>query len=231
VYSLPNTPPDMAAVPTPGSAPAVAAPAPEGRGRGAAAAAGGGRGGAIGEAGGGRAGGGRQGAGAAGGRQGAGAAGGRGAGGGGGRGGTTVQGLPIVKPPYDRITAYDMNTGEMLWQKPHSTTSDAYKNHPALKGLNLPRMGAYGRIFIGVLVTKTLVIAGDGGVHTNAKGETAALFRAYDKDTGADIPGEVFMPAKQTGSPMTYMFNGKQYIVVAVGGGLAGSELIAYALP
>ncbi len=67
--------------------------------------------------------------------------------------------------------------------------------------------------------------------HTNAKGESVALLRAYDKDTGADIPGEVFMPDKQTGSPMTYMHNGKQYIVIAVGGGIGGAELIAYALP
>src|SRR5689334_11037096 len=124
-----------------------------------------------------------------------------------------------------------MNTGDMLWQKPHSSTPDAYKNNPALKGLDLPRMGAYGRTFIGVLATKTLLIAGEGGTHTNAKGETVALLRAYDKDTGADIPGEVNMPAKQTGSPMTYMFNGKQYIVLAVSGGLGGGELIAYALP
>jgi quinoprotein glucose dehydrogenase len=136
-----------------------------------------------------------------------------------------------VKPPYDRITAYDMNNGDMLWQKAHSTTPDSIKNHPALKGLNLPRLGTSGRIFIGVLVTKTLVVAGDGGTHTNAKGETVALLRAYDKETGADIPGEVFMPAKQTGSPMTYMHNGKQYIVIAVGGGTGGAELIAYALP
>jgi quinoprotein glucose dehydrogenase len=142
-----------------------------------------------------------------------------------------VQGLPLVKPPYDRITAYDMNSGDMLWQKAHSTTPDAIKNHPALRGLNLPRLGTSGRIFIGVLVTKTMVIAGDGGTHTNARGETVALLRAYDKETGADIPGEVTMPAKQTGSPMTYMHNGKQYIVVAVGGVPSGAELIAYALP
>jgi len=149
----------------------------------------------------------------------------------GGRGGTTVQGLPLVNPPYDRITAYDMNSGDMLWQKAHSSTPDAFKNHPALKGLNIPRTGASGRIFIGVLVTKTMVVAGDGGTFTNAKGETVALLRAYDKETGADIPGEVEMPAKQTGSPMTYMYNGKQYIVIAVGGGPAGAELVAYVLP
>jgi quinoprotein glucose dehydrogenase len=153
-------------------------------------------------------------------------------GGGGQRGGTTVQGLPIIKPPYDRITAYDMNNGNMLWQKTHSSTPDNIKNNAALKGLDLPRLGQPGRTFIGVLTTKTLVIAGEGGVHTNAAGQTVALLRAYDKSTGEDIAGEVQMPAKQTGSPMTYMHNGKQYIVLAVTGPAnSGAEILAYALP
>jgi quinoprotein glucose dehydrogenase len=143
-----------------------------------------------------------------------------------------VQGLPLIKPPYDRITAYDMNAGNILWQKTHSSTPDNIKSNPALKGLDLPRLGQPGRTFIGVLTTKTLVIAGDGGVHTNAQGQTVALLRAYDKSTGEDIPGEVNMPAKQTGSPMSYMHNGKQYIVIAVSGqGFAGAEILAYALP
>jgi quinoprotein glucose dehydrogenase len=153
-------------------------------------------------------------------------------GGGGLRGGTTVQGLPLIKPPYDRITAYDMNTGNMLWQKTHSSTPDNIKNNAALKGLDLPRLGQPGRTFIGVLTTKTMVIAGEGGVHTNAQGQTVALLRAYDKSTGEDIAGEVNMPAKQTGSPMSYMHNGKQYIVIAVTGQVnTGAEILAYALP
>ena len=146
-----------------------------------------------------------------------------------GRGGATVQGLPLIKPPYDRITAYDMNTGDLIWQKPHSSTPDEIRNHAALKGLDLPRLGQPGRTFIGVLTTKTLLIAGEGGVHTNEGGERIALLRAYDKDTGADVGG-VNMPAKQTGSPMSYMIDGKQYIVIAVSG-VNGAELIAYALP
>jgi quinoprotein glucose dehydrogenase len=146
-----------------------------------------------------------------------------------GRGGATVQGLSLIKPPYDRITAYDMNTGDLIWQKPHSSTPDEIKNHVALKGLDLPRLGQPGRTFIGVLTTKTLLIAGEGGVHTNEGGERIALLRAYDKDTGADVGG-VNMPAKQTGSPMSYMIDGKQYIVIAVSG-VNGAELIAYALP
>ena len=138
----------------------------------------------------------------------------------------------MIKPPYDRITAYDMNTGDMLWQKVHSSSPDFIRDHPALKGVDASRLGAIGRIFIGVLPTKTLLIAGEGGVHTNAAGQSVALLRAYDKATGADIPGEVNMPGRQTGSPMTYMHNGKQYIVLAVTvtGVNAGGELIAYAL-
>jgi quinoprotein glucose dehydrogenase len=152
---------------------------------------------------------------------------------GGPRPGLNVQGLPLIKPPYDRITAYDMNTGEIVWQKTHSSTPDEIKNNPALKGMNLPRLGQPGRTFVGVLTTKTLLIAGEGGVHTNAKGEQVALLRAYDKATGEDVAGEINMPGKQTGSPMTYLYNGKQYIVVAVttNGANGGGELIAYALP
>ena len=143
--------------------------------------------------------------------------------------GANVRGLPLVKPPYDRITAYDMNTGDIIWQKPHSSTPDDIRNNPALKGLDLPRLGQPGRTFVGTLVTKTLLIAGEGGVHTNEAGQRVALLRAYDKATGADV-GAVNMPARQTGSPMTYLVNGKQYIVVAVSG-INGAELIAYSLP
>jgi quinoprotein glucose dehydrogenase len=149
--------------------------------------------------------------------------------GGGGPGGTTVDGLPLVKPPWDRITAYDMNTGEIMWQKTHSSTPDDIKNNPALAGLDLPRLGQPGRTFVGTLATKTLLIAGEGGVHTNEAGSRVALLRAYDKRTGADV-GAVEMPNKQTGSPMTYMIDGRQYIVLAVSGG-DGAEIIAYALP
>ena len=145
-------------------------------------------------------------------------------------GGATVQGLPLVKPPYDRITAYDMNTGDLIWQKPHSSTPDEIRNHPALKGLDLPRLGQPGRTFIGMLATKTLLIAGEGGVHTN---EARAARRAAARlRQGAPAPTSApsNMPAKQTGSPMTYMINGKQCIVVAVSG-INGAELIAYTLP
>ena len=134
-----------------------------------------------------------------------------------------------IKPPYDRITAYDMNTGDLTWQKPHTSTPDEIRNHPALNGLDLPRLGQPGRTFIGVLATKTLLIAGEGGVHTNDAGERVALLRAYDKATGADV-GAVAMPAHQTGSPMSYMVNGTQYIAIAVSS-TSGAELLVYALP
>jgi len=156
----------------------------------------------------------------------------RGAGPAGGRGGGragTVQGLPLIKPPYDQITAYNMNTGDIVWQKTHSSTPDDIRNHPALKGLNLPRLGQPGRTFIGVLTTKNLLIAGEGGVHTNEAGRRVALLRAYDKATGADV-GAVDMPNRQTGSPMSYQIDGKQFIVLAVSGN-DGAELLAYALP
>jgi quinoprotein glucose dehydrogenase len=148
---------------------------------------------------------------------------------GGPRVGANVQGLPLLKPPYDRISAYDMNTGEMVWQKTHSSTPDEIRNHPALRGLKLPRLGQPGRTFIGTLTTKTLLVAGEGGVHTNENGRRVALLRAYDKLTGEDV-GAVEMPDKQTGSPMTYVIDGRQYIVLAVSGS-DGAEILAYALP
>jgi quinoprotein glucose dehydrogenase len=152
------------------------------------------------------------------------------AGGGGGEGGgaLTIQGLPIVKPPYGRITAIDLNKGEIVWQIAHGETPDNIRNHPALKGLTIPRTGRQGRI--GTLVTKTLVIAGEGGLFTTPSGQRGAMLRAYDKATGAEV-GSVFMPASQTGSPMTYMLNGKQYIVVAISAPGYSGELLALRLP
>jgi quinoprotein glucose dehydrogenase len=155
------------------------------------------------------------------------AGGGRGGGGEGG-GGLTVQGLPLVKPPYGRITALDMNKGTLVWQIAHGETPDNIKNHAALKGVTIPRTGRQGRI--GVLITKTLAIAGEGGFFTTPNGQRGAMLRAYDKATGAEL-GAVYMPAPQTGSPMTYFYNGKQYIVVAIAGQGYSAELIAFRLP
>jgi len=144
----------------------------------------------------------------------------------GGGGGLTVRGLPLIKPPYGTITAIDMNKGEQMWRIAHGDTPDNIKNNPALKGLTIPRTGRAGRI--GVLTTKTLLIAGEGGFNTTPEGRGAYL-RAYDKATGADA-GQVFMPAPQTGSPMTYMVDGKQYIAVAVSGPGYPGELLVYKL-
>ena len=150
-----------------------------------------------------------------------------GRGGGEGGGNLTVQGLPLVKPPYGRITAIDLNKGELAWQIAHGDTPDNIKNHAALKGVAIPRTGRPGRI--GVLVTKTLAIAGEAGFGTTPNGR-GAMLRAYDKATGKDI-GAVYMPAPQTGSPMTYLYNGKQYLVVAISGANYSGELIAFRLP
>ena len=139
-----------------------------------------------------------------------------------------VQGLPLVKPPYARITAINLNTGDTAWQIPHGDTPDNIKNHPALRGVNIPRTGRIGRI--GTLVTKTLVIAGEAGFATQADGRRGAQLRAYDKATGQEV-GAVQMQAPQTGSPMTYMLGGKQYLVLAISGVGFGGELIAYKLP
>ena len=143
-----------------------------------------------------------------------------------GAGGLNVRGLPLIKPPYGTITAIDMNKGELLWKIAHGETPDNVKNHPALKGLNIPRTGRTGRI--GVLTTKTLLIAGEGGFATYPEGR-GAMLRAYDKATGAEV-GTVFMPAPQTGSPMTYSLNGTQYIAVAVAGPGFPGELLVYKL-
>jgi quinoprotein glucose dehydrogenase len=141
---------------------------------------------------------------------------------------TTVQGLPLIKPPYGRITALDLKQGTMLWQIAHGETPDNIRNHPLLKGLTIPRTGRQGRI--GTLVTKTLVIAGEGGFFTLPDGRRGAMLRAYNKATGQEV-ASVYMPAPQTGSPMTYSLGGQQYIVVAISGPGFPGELIAFKLP
>jgi quinoprotein glucose dehydrogenase len=143
-------------------------------------------------------------------------------------GGLSVHGLPLLKPPYARISAIDLNKGDIVWQIAHGETPDNIKNNPLLKGLTIPRTGRPG--LISPLVTKTLVIAGEGGVFTTPSGQRGAMLRAYAKYDGHEV-GAVYMPAPESGSPMTYMYNGKQYIVIAVSGGNYSGELIAYKLP
>ena len=140
-----------------------------------------------------------------------------------------VDGLPLIKPPYGTISAINLDTGEIVWQIAHGETPDLIRNHPALKGLKIPRTGQE-TWNVGTLVTKTLVIAGDGMVTTGPDHPRGAMLRAYDKKTGKEV-GAIYMPAPESGSPMTYMLNGKQYIVVAVSGGNYSGEYIAFALP
>src|SRR5688500_15467177 len=168
-----------------------------------------------------------------------------GGGGGGGRGGRGAspplgpgasrgpwgigpQGLPLVKPPYGRITAYNMNTGDIVWQVANGDTYEWMKTHPALKGLNIPRTGRADEG--GIVVTKTLAFAGQGCGLFRGGGGGGPMFYAYDKMTGA-VVHELQLPANTCGNPMTYMVNGKQYIVVAVGAQNFPAELVALALP
>ena len=140
-----------------------------------------------------------------------------------------IDGIPLIKPPWGRITAIDLKQGEILWQVAHGETPDNIKNHPLLQGIDIPRTGRIGRV--GTLITKSLVIAAEsGGTITLPSGEEGAYLRAYDKVTGADA-GQVVVPAAASGSPMTYMHDGQQYIVFAISGGGFAGELIAYRLP
>jgi quinoprotein glucose dehydrogenase len=141
---------------------------------------------------------------------------------------TTVFGLPLVKPPYGRVTAINMNTGEHVWMQPIGDTPDAIKNHERLKGVTIPRTGRGGRL--GIMVTKTLLWAGERGPLVTVNGQQGSWFRSYDKATG-EIVSETLLPANTTAVPMTYSINNKQYIVVAVGAAGRPAELIALTLP
>jgi quinoprotein glucose dehydrogenase len=141
--------------------------------------------------------------------------------------GPTLQRLPVVKPPWTRITAINLNTGDMVWQVPNGPTPDWVKNHPLLKGVTLPQTGSLGRAPL-LMVTKTLLFSGSG-YNTDP-----AAFRAYDKKTGALVWEVPTTPGPPNGVPMTYMHRGKQYIVVAVQGDPAtrtATQLLAFAIP
>ncbi len=144
--------------------------------------------------------------------------------------GLNVQGLSIVKPPYGVLTAVNLDRGEIMWSVPHGDTPDNVRNHPLLKGLNIPKTGQNGTSGVGLMVTKTLVVMGDPQVTNPGTRPRGAMLRAYDKKTGAQV-GELLMPAPQSGSPMTYSVDGRQYIIVAVSGGNYTGEYLAFALP
>ena len=140
----------------------------------------------------------------------------------------SVDGLPLVKPPYGLLTAINLDTGDTLWQVPHGDTPDEIRNNPALKGLNIPKTGQNGNV--GEVITKNLVVIGDPQISTQPGHPRGAYLRAYDQKTGQQV-GAVWMPAAQSGSPMTYSVDGKQYIIVAVSGGNYSGDYIAYSLP
>ena len=145
-------------------------------------------------------------------------------------GGLTVEGLSILKPPYGTIAAVNLDRGEITWRVPHGDTPDNVRNHPLLKGLNIPKTGQAGTSGIGLMATKTLVVMGDAQLTTTPEHPRGAMLRAYDKTNGNQV-GMVHMPAPQSGSPMTYMAGGRQYIVVAISGGNYSGEYLAFALP
>jgi quinoprotein glucose dehydrogenase len=132
-----------------------------------------------------------------------------------------ARGVPIVKPPWGRITALDLTDGTLAWTVVAGDTPPRIAERLGLDPADLPRTGSVSRP--GVLVTKTLLLAGEG-----ASG--AAVFRALDKATGETI-AEIELPNAQIGLPMTYMHEGRQYIVISVGGGGEPAELVALALP
>ena len=122
------------------------------------------------------------------------------------------QGLPLFKPPYARITAIDLNTGETLWWIPNGDTPDRIANHPALEGVDIGNTGSPSHPT--TISTKSLLIYGEG------RGGRAVL-HAHNKRTGERI-GTVEIPAPTNTAPMTFMHEGVQHIVVPVGGSGAG---------
>jgi quinoprotein glucose dehydrogenase len=137
------------------------------------------------------------------------------------------QGLPLIKPPYGRLTAIDMDRGEHVWMVP---IGDGPRNHPLLKSLSLPPLGTPGRR--APLLTKTLLFLGEGDPTAVRipKGGGGNKFRAFEKATGK-LVWETELPVGTTGAPMTYSANGTQYIVVAIGGLGHPAEFVAFSRP
>ena len=136
----------------------------------------------------------------------------------------TIDGLPIFKPPYGRITAIDMNQGEHAWMV---ANGDGPREHPLLKELDLGPLGISGRA--APLVTKTLLFIGEGSNSVIGTTGSGLNFRAYNKATG-DVIWTKELEAGTTGAPMTYLHEGKQYIVVAIGGNGREAEWVAIGL-
>ncbi len=136
-------------------------------------------------------------------------------------------GLPLIKPPWGRITAIDLNSGEHVWMVPNSDTPAWARDNPALKDVAIPRTGSFDQV--GLLITKSLLFAGEGSGLYRAGGGGDKLY-AYDKATGRMI-FKFTLPANQSGVPMTYETEGHQYIVVAVGAKDSPGELVALGVP
>ena len=134
-------------------------------------------------------------------------------------------GLPLIKPPYGRITAIDMNTGEHLWVMANADTPEWIRNHDKLRGVEIPERTGHGDRG-ALLLTKTLLFAGEGAGLYGGQTGGGKMFRAHDKATG-EILAEIELPAKQTGLPMTYAIDGIQYIVVPIGDTGHPGELVA----
>jgi glucose dehydrogenase len=137
------------------------------------------------------------------------------------------QGLPLIKPPYGRITAIDLNTGDQLWMVPNG---DGPRNDPAFSGLNnLPQLGQPGRA--APLLTRSFLFMGEGDMVgiSMPKFSGGNMFRAYDKKTGK-VVWQADLGAGTTSPPISYMYKGKQYIVVGVGGVRHPAELVAMSL-
>lgn len=136
------------------------------------------------------------------------------------------QGLPMLKPPYGRITAIDLNSGDHLWMVPNG---DGPRSHPLLKELHLPPLGQAGRV--APLLTKSFLFLGEGDMVglSIPKLSGGNMFRAYDKKTGK-VVREIDLGAGTTSPPITYMFKGRQYIVVGVGGVDHPPELVAMSI-
>lgn len=133
------------------------------------------------------------------------------------------RGLPLMQPPYGRITAIDLNTGEHVWMTPNG---DGPRAHPALADLDLEPLGSAGRA--AALVTRTLLFAGEGP--QDPLGYAEPMFRAFDKQTGETL-WEFELPDHVLGAPMTYMLDGVQYVVVTSGFRARPHRMIAFALP
>jgi quinoprotein glucose dehydrogenase len=140
-----------------------------------------------------------------------------------------VQGLPLLKPPYGTIAAIDLARGAVAWEIPNGETPENVKNHPALAGVELGRTGRAGQP-PGALATKTLVIVAEPGYGPTPDGKRGSMLRAYDKRSGREVAA-LQLPAPQSGSPMTYSVNGRQYLVIAVSGTDQPGELLAYRVP